>query len=140
MDDAVIGNINVSKTIDELQEKGFVVVTTRPWLHFKNGIKLLVKLHGYLTELSFDKVFELMRCYSTNYMRHDMDKTLFLSVASNRCLQLYADTHVLSSSGETCPITLLRLIVESEVETLQLRGKISHTVLAWFCIYGGILV
>lgn len=128
IDDATIGNINVLKTINELQNKGFVAVTTTYRFLFGNRIQVLLRLHnGYCCSISFGQQYQLMRYYVTKYLYNDMEKDFFLSVASDRCLQLYANTHVHSSSEQNCPITLMRLIVEREVKGLQLEGIISHS-------------
>lgn len=129
IDDAVMGSINMMKTLDELCDKGLCMTTSDTILGFiiEEGRRRFV-CDGRLYELTCNES-RVMRYYVTQCLHNDMDKEFFLCMASERCLQLYAEQHTLSSSEENCPITLMRLIVESEVEKLQLHveGMISLT-------------
>lgn len=123
IDDAVMGSINMMETLDELCDKGLCLRTKE-----RLGERRRFVCDGRLYELTYNES-RVMRYYVTQCLHNDMDKEFFLCMASERCLQLYAEQHTLSSSEENCPITLMRLIVESEVERLELHveGMISLT-------------
>lgn len=129
INDAVMGHINVSKTIDELRDKKFVYVTseveTYP-MKPKNVFQepLYADCNTYC--LASGIKYQVMRDFVAKYLQDDVGKEFFLSVASKWCLHLYEDTYFLPQFESKCPITLMRLIVESEVERLKLEGMISY--------------
>ncbi|XP_056016435.1 uncharacterized protein LOC125676865 [Ostrea edulis] len=124
IDDAVMGSINVMKTLDELRDKGLCLMT--PGLILDSDIEKRTTrfVHDGRRYLSiFDIESRVMRYYVTQCLHNDMDIEFFLCMASERCLQLYAEKHTFSSFEENCPTTLMRLIVESNVERLQLHER-----------------
>ncbi|XP_056016434.1 uncharacterized protein LOC125676855 isoform X2 [Ostrea edulis] len=120
IDHGVMGSINIMKTLDELCDKGLCLRTSDMMHRFSLDGRRRFVCDGRLYELTYNES-RVMRYYVTQCLHNDMDKEFFLCMASERCLRLYAEQHILSSSEENCPITLMRLIVESEVERLELH-------------------
>jgi hypothetical protein len=108
---AAIGDIDVSKTVSELRDMGLLAERAARQYRSTFWRKPLDSNCFMVSARYFDG---LMRFYVQNCLNTDLDKEFFCRVASDGCLSLYSRMYFTPPTEETCPITLMRLVIERQ--------------------------
>ncbi|XP_061195125.1 uncharacterized protein LOC133203344 [Saccostrea echinata] len=103
--DASMGDIDVTKTVKELESEELVKCDSN-----SNRVRI-----------SEDKRIQLMRSYREKCLLSDIDIDFFTKVASGFSLYIYADAYIFNEDVsrkplDSCPIALMRLIVQAQTE------------------------
>lgn len=101
-DDVTMGDIDVRRTLSDLEEKG------------------LITRDEASVEIPSNQYEKIMRFYRENCLLSDIDKDFYIQVASNESLHIYADVYLRQSAEkekpEDIPIKLLRLVLEGRAK------------------------
>ncbi|XP_056015088.1 uncharacterized protein LOC125676201 [Ostrea edulis] len=101
-DDATMGDIDVRKTLSELEKKG------------------LVECDGDIILISYLRDKDVTRSYRENCLLSDIDKDFYIQVASDSSLNIYTSEYLLQSNyteqSVDTPITVMRLVVEGRAQ------------------------
>ncbi|XP_048769292.2 uncharacterized protein LOC125675587 isoform X2 [Ostrea edulis] len=96
-DDVTMGDIDVRRTLNELEEKG------------------LVTRDGDSERFHIRRDTEIMKSYRENCLLSDIDKDFYIQVASNGSLKIYRDEYL----WRGVPITLMRLVMEGRGQCVK---------------------
>ncbi|XP_056015094.1 uncharacterized protein LOC125676204 isoform X4 [Ostrea edulis] len=101
-DDVTMGDIDVRRTLNELEEK------------------VLVTRYGDSKRFHIRRYKEIMKSYRENCLLSDIDKDFYMQVASDYSLRMYTLEYLIEDTDieqpVDIPITLMRLVVEGRIE------------------------
>ncbi|XP_062590495.1 uncharacterized protein LOC134252075 [Saccostrea cucullata] len=124
--DVSMGDINVSKTLEELKDME------------------LIRSDSNQLIISHEKQSLIMKSYIDDCLLSDIDKDFYLQVTSNFSVIVYEEEfifnrHVSRGLQSNCPITLMRLLVEIQAEKIyDIRMKSGPNILPPNMEMGGI--